>query len=1744
MKIRTPSKFQLRAAINRRKSPHGGTDARRRKSPSRIDPSRTLALRRQFAAKIRRQFDRLKGQIVKLVVDEDAFGLRGLKETTTANLTSGSGSGREAGSQRMATPPLPLANGNLRIAVNVFMPLPDGVPDGSRFEQDYPGGPCRFVDVDGFAYKDWSPEFVDNAFCATGEGGEHRYSSTQFDLTGDPLPKILALQDRIADDDLAGKGKEDEIHVTVRYGLTTKDPEEVRRLVSGFGIVEIELGKTSFFPATESSDGADVVKIDVVSSELERLNRLLASLDHVETHAGYSPHVTLAYVKAGLGPKYTGDDSVARMKMSLTDLVFSDPDGEKTVISLMPALNTVPDAQRTVGIDFDGTITNDPGVHDFNRMTLREGAKDGLKKLRAAGFKVVIFTANPDPPGVRKKLKEWGIDHDGVKKKMEAVAYVDDKSIHATSDKDWEEDLLPEVVEQVYGEPKQPISDADNYDDLKDMAKGGQDELEGLLAKLGYPMVRYQDLELGDLEVKLDKPGGLVVLAPQKGEERAEEKVKSDYDGDWSRLLDVVRAAVLTDSMQELRDAADQLLSWVEESGGSLARLPKDRFKEPMANGYRDLLVNYRLSSGFVVEVIFCLKPIWIARERDHNAYDVVRAIKAAMEHEGREEMTPGEAEAVRRIKEGSKTLYARAWEECKRADGVLNAFCATGEGGGEDNSCSSRHEIVKDDGLRYSTKFEVGDRQFFFDAEHGGGGHWDIGFGLESKRGSSEGTSLMTHDPNTSPIKVLRGVQTSLSQFIKDKQPRSMEFTAAKSEPSRVVFYDRISKEIGKSYGYSVDVRDLPAMKEYTLTRNAFCPTGEGGGVDPSCSPKVRSSGKLRAGNARAKRYLEWLEGEAHVPMHGVTVHVLKNALPQAFGDGKGGARVNLPHILFTDPELKDQAGRTWRHELQHARDITDKRDELTRDQMEKRARDAERSEVRVKAQTRNALIDNTRWKFHTTSEQVEAFKAWLKQQVQSQIRGQTMDQLWQQYIMQGYAKGQGRAFEDATAAEKALGQTMGEPMDFFEGTKAQFLRSAFANPISIDRVKQLAGRVFTELDGVTQLMAIRMSRTLLDGLVQGQSPRDIGRDLSKAVDVGRERALTIARTEIIRAHAEGQLDGFDALGIEEVGAAVEWSTADDEDVCPDCEQLDGVVLTTDEARGMLPQHPNCRCAWIPANVGEDTKGQKRSKSAISTILKVVGAVTGSPLSTSRPKSILNIRHFGTDGARLWPACPWPGYTWNAFCPTGKGGGVDPSCSHSEKPKYDPPSKKLVEDAVSEAEAGNVRNIRELKWKLVSVPVRALAGSENPIGDSPPRKDIASIIKKNPSGLHPPVITEGVPEGMEESKHSKWSVEDGHHRVNEFRKAGHKFIWALQVYNPKGKEPLTYNAFCPTGPGGGQDNSCSPGKGQPHPPVGGTFEKTYKGQKIKVEVTHDGYKIGDKVHKSLTAAAKAVRGTDTPINGWAFFGLTKAAPQSLLPLPPAVTTPSPTTEHGLGSVLSSVAKDTGYSKEQLKAGLSSDMEMRTKVTGSIFKSGSAVENAVTQVVRGNPNRVVEITSGLAGGPVKEFSDTPKYDLDALTKITVHKTALGGEALANLGSRQIEVGSTTRPGSYRHELGHVLRGSLGGSSYSNKNTMTEAISDEYKKVMDRVKADPAGLKTKMPHEWYEEKYGVAGRRSLDNWEENFAEHYRLYHREIYRDKYEGGDGKFLEGYRKRHPGMAKIFDAHYTTALLKEHLGG
>ena len=75
----------------------------------------------------------------------------------------------------------------------------------------------------------------------------------------------------------------------------------------------------------------------------------------------------------------------------------------------------------------------------------------------------------------------------------------------------------------------------------------------------------------------------------------------------------------------------------------------------------------------------------------------------------------------------------------------------------------------------------------------------------------------------------------------------------------------------------------------------------------------------------------------------------------------------------------------------------------------------------------------------------------------------------------------------------------------------------------------------------------------------------------------------------------------------------------------------MEGVVLKLSEATGMIPRHPNCRCSFIPANVGESREGQTRGKAKIERAIDVSARLAGDAfdqgieIDRNRPRALVS---------------------------------------------------------------------------------------------------------------------------------------------------------------------------------------------------------------------------------------------------------------------------------------------------------------------------------------------------------------------------------------------------------------------------------------------------------------------------------------------------------------------------------------
>jgi len=222
-------------------------------------------------------------------------------------------------------------------------------------------------------------------------------------------------------------------------------------------------------------------------------------------------------------------------------------------------------------------------------------------------------------------------------------------------------------------------------------------------------------------------------------------------------------------------------------------------------------------------------------------------------------------------------------------------------------------------------------------------------------------------------------------------------------------------------------------------------------------------------------------------------------------------------------------------------------------------------------------------RFSFTRSDAKVAGFMTWLRKMEREHILGvmpgvsmeYAAQTSWANvYIASAYQKGLNRAANQLRASGATVSPT--------------WIDAAFRRPIHADRVGLIYTRVFSDLQGITEVMDRQISRVLAQGLIDGLNPATMASQMANRVDaIGLARARTLARTEVISAHAEATLNGFTEAGIEGVEVEAEFSNTGDGKVCAECSSLEGQTVPMSEARGQIPVHPNCRCAWIPKVIG-----------------------------------------------------------------------------------------------------------------------------------------------------------------------------------------------------------------------------------------------------------------------------------------------------------------------------------------------------------------------------------------------------------------------------------------------------------------------------------------------------------------------------------------------------------------------------
>lgn len=216
-------------------------------------------------------------------------------------------------------------------------------------------------------------------------------------------------------------------------------------------------------------------------------------------------------------------------------------------------------------------------------------------------------------------------------------------------------------------------------------------------------------------------------------------------------------------------------------------------------------------------------------------------------------------------------------------------------------------------------------------------------------------------------------------------------------------------------------------------------------------------------------------------------------------------------------------------------------------------------------------------------------------------------------------------------------------------------------------------------------------------------------------------------------------------------------------------------------------------------------------------------------------------------------------------------------------------------------------------------------------------------------------------------------------------------------------------------------------------------------------------------------------------------------------------------------------------------------MGYRVRGTAAIMDAHAEVPDAILSVPPEEKQRaelLAKLTTGNKERAFKEYAYTPVGDLEVLHHIDVANHPVFGQANTTP-QRDVNMGSTSAMGDFRHELGHALRFAFSAPGPLTAHTpLTDYVSDLHAQALAKVKHNiAAGIpKPKTEPEW-EKVIGVADPRALDSWEEDFGEQYRIYHRAVYRATHPeaaDADPDAMKKYREMHPGWNRLWDAWYT----------
>lgn len=144
----------------------------------------------------------------------------------------------------------------------------------------------------------------------------------------------------------------------------------------------------------------------------------------------------------------------------------------------------------------------------------------------------------------------------------------------------------------------------------------------------------------------------------------------------------------------------------------------------------------------------------------------------------------------------------------------------------------------------------------------------------------------------------------------------------------------------------------------------------------------------------------------------------------------------------------------------------------------------------------------------------------------------------------------------------------------------------SRMRHPEHIERFSRLVNRGREGMEKIKGNLKAVVRNTISDGLLENVGRYALFNEARKATTkIRNKQAITLANTEIVRAHHRANIGEYKLAGIKNVKVLAEWVTAGDGRVCAYCAYMGSLnkLWKLEEIETMIPAHLNCRCLCLP---------------------------------------------------------------------------------------------------------------------------------------------------------------------------------------------------------------------------------------------------------------------------------------------------------------------------------------------------------------------------------------------------------------------------------------------------------------------------------------------------------------------------------------------------------------------------------